>query len=164
MTRQFKGWRIRDYDPEDWDQLETLEYRLDGMSRVSEARDRSVLEALHSSISSSTIVKVCETDKGEIFLIYGVAPDPENPELGLPWLISTSLIHKFKIQIVKETRRVIKEDFLSQYKYLANVMDVVRQDVLKFAKMVGFKIRYDRGIREIKGIPCVIFAVERGDI
>lgn len=71
----------------------------------------------------------------KVLCMYGVVPEPEG---GRIWMLSCDGIEKYGLGVSRITRGEIKR-FLSQYRYIYNIVDERNQVTIRWLKWLGFK-------------------------
>lgn len=70
-------------------------------------------------------------------LVFGCRPDPEDPTVGVIWLLGTDRMLAGRLAVVRAARKQIKE-WLQKYQALHNVADCRNTLHLRWLKLMGF--------------------------
>ena len=92
--------------------------------------------ALLASFCHSDRVFVGEVD-GKIICMFGVSKDSNGN--GCPWLLGSDEVEKLPITFVRNSRKYIQQ-FINEYGYLENYVDIRNSLSIKWLKWLGFKI------------------------
>lgn len=71
--------------------------------------------------------------------VFGCCSDSLLSNSGIPWLLGTDEMMKYRKSVTAKTRLVLKH-FLERWDYLSNCADARNRSTLRWLKTVGFKI------------------------
>lgn len=117
------------------EELATKVRRAD-LDELRAALDMDPLDALLMSFTLSTEVYTWVAE-GEVAAVFGVAPDPENPGVGQPWMIGSPLIKKHRAFFLKHSRPLINE-FNQRFPLLENYVHPANSLAMRWLEWCGF--------------------------
>ena len=92
--------------------------------------------ALLASVKASDMAFTIWVD-GEAAGIFGVAKHPEDPQIGIPWMLGTDRLLRARRALVYESRPWI--DFLNErYPLLTNIVHSQNDVSIRWLKAMGF--------------------------
>lgn len=107
---------------------------------IRAASGKSPEVALHESLELSTKAWVL-LNKGIACGMWGVAPWPHSPGLGVPWLLATPAfdLHHNRRELLRHTRRYVGE-MGEGFDYLVNYTDARHRESHRWLKWAGFQL------------------------
>lgn len=78
------------------------------------------------------------THDGEPVLIFGVADHPDDPTVGIPWMLATPAIERLGFTFARHGKSVAEEAFAG-YRYLTNIMVVQNTVAHRWLRYLGFE-------------------------
>lgn len=101
---------------------------------------KSPEDALPYSLAISTKAWVL-LDKGVACGMWGIAPWPHSPALGIPWLLATSTFdrHHNRRELLRHTRHYV-EEMGKGFQFLINYTDVRHRESHRWLQWAGFKL------------------------
>jgi hypothetical protein len=97
--------------------------------------------ALSQSLTASTKAWVIVNRQGFAYAMYGVAPWPGVPTLGIPWFVATDEQARNKREFLSGTRYYV-EQMGEGFMYLVNYTDCRHTESHRWLQFAGFK--FDR--------------------
>jgi hypothetical protein len=126
---------IRSICTEDIDRLLDIKLRKSDCDEARAALGLDSIDALLFSISESSWTKVIEAD-GEIIGVFGLV---KTNSMGVPWLVGTDKLTKYKRDLMRIPKQVIK-DMLKECGVLSNFVDVRNVTTIRWLKRLGFEL------------------------
>ena len=95
--------------------------------------------ALKMSYSQSDETSIACRPDGSPLAIFGIGPNHNSPEVGIPWMVGTDEMTKYSIPLVRDARKWV-ERHLNTYTILTNYVDSRNIVHLKWLRHIGFTI------------------------
>ena len=99
----------------------------------------ALLPAILDSIRSSDNAFAVLVDGAPAVLI-GVAPHPEDPETGVPWMLSTDVIFEIRDLFLQFSQPVFERTMGTKYKRLVNITSATNLVAHRWLRMLGFTL------------------------
>lgn len=122
----------------------TIEDVIDLQNRLRK-QDKDEVKAL-ISVYSKKALEMCFRESDEVYsakqdnnviCMFGISKNSEGN--GVPWLLGSDLVSDIPITFIRESRKYVRE-FLNEYGYLENYVDVRNELSIQWLKWLGFKI------------------------
>lgn len=127
---------IREATIEDVNSIAPL-IRAEDVSEVFALTGKSMEEVLPKSFESSLSSYVAEDEEG-LVCIFGLSEMDDDPNVGIPWLLGTDKLFSNKKALIK-TSRMFRDEFLSKYRVLTNVIDERNERSIRWLHHLGFE-------------------------
>jgi hypothetical protein len=122
------------------DAMLAIGLRAEDVEEIAAASGATPEVALHLSLQLSTKAWAMIADY-RVIAMFGVAPWPSVPELGIPWLLCTDEFPKHQKEILTVTKRIVRE-MGEGFQFLVNYTDVRHINNLGWLQWAGF--RFDK--------------------
>ena len=143
--------------PATYEHIEQLVPRL----RVADLREIAAATgsdpegALAVSVGSSPVAWTW-LHRGRVMAIFGVAPYPNRPGVGIPWLLGAKGVDKHKVFFVRRSRRYVAE-MLEQFPVLENWVDARNTASIQWLAWLGFQLAEVQPFFGIQRLPFIRF-------
>lgn len=114
-------------------------------------------EALTFSVTHSSMVYIVRTEDDKPICIFGVGSHPLDGAIGVPWMVATPLLLKFRKALQKEARAWIRK-MHDQYSTLTNIVDARNVVHVRWLRWMGFTLHPPvKGLGAAAHIPFIPF-------
>lgn len=97
------------------------------------------LLAVLDSMRSSDRSFVALVD-GEPVMLCGVAPHPDDPDTGIPWMLTTDGIYAVRDEFIRFSQPIFERTVGTKYKRLANITSATNEVAHRWLLMLGFTL------------------------
>lgn len=129
------------------------------LQEIAAATGASPEDALVSSVASS-VVSWAWLCNGRVLALFGVAPYPGRPGVGVPWLLGAKGIEKHKVFFVRRSREYVRL-MLEQFPVLENWVDSRNTPSIQWLAWCGFHFAEVRPFFGIQRLPFIRFNLAR---
>lgn len=98
--------------------------------------------------------------KGKPLAMFGVAPDPARPGVGIPWLLAAKGAERHKSYFVRQSRKYMAE-MLERYAVLENWVDARNTASIQWLSWVGFALAEVDPFHGVQRLPFIRFIASR---
>lgn len=92
---------------------------------------------------------------GRVVCLFGVAPMPLNPGIGVPWMVGSVWLDTVSHAFLRRCRPMVRE-MLSLYPHLVNAVDCRNTRAIEWLKWLGFSF-HDPEPYGVAGLPFQVF-------
>lgn len=110
--------------------------RADDVQEIRASSGKSPLSALFECVRRSKHSYSCEDQNARVFAMFGVADAPDNPGVGIIWMLASDDLTDHRKQFVRECGRWFKK-FREEYDVLWNIVDERNTVHLSWLKWMG---------------------------
>ena len=136
MSNRFnKRIAVKVAAPEDMRKL-APNLRQADIAEVAAATGQTGLEALLEGLALTPFCLYATYDDAPM-AAFGIVPDKENPELGVPWLLGSDLIAKCPVTFLRYSRNWLRT-LGADYEVLANYVKADHAESINYLKHLGF--------------------------
>jgi len=130
------------------------------IDEVRASSGETPLEALIQSIAMSPMSWAWKVD-GRVIAIFGVAPHPNSPAVGIPWLLGCPEVEQQKIHFLRQCRGYLKQ-MLDAFPVLTNYVDCRHTASIQWLSWCGFALCEVEPFYGAQRLPFIRFAMARG--
>ena len=98
--------------------------------------------------------------KGRVMALFGVAPYPGRPGVGIPWLLGAKGADKHKIFFLRQSRKYLTE-MLALFPVLENWVDCRNTASIQWLSWMGFAMCEVRPFFGIQRLPFIRFNIAK---
>lgn len=117
----------------------SIHARASDKDEVYRSTGGSLRDALEYSREVSEVCLTLVGDDGKPVVIFGVAPAHDVPGLGIPWLIATDELRKYRKTFHRHARDY-RDEWLGRYMRLENYADAENVETLHWLATLGYTI------------------------
>lgn len=140
MKHVYKESYIRDSNVND--AIELLKnIRPDDLREVTALRSEPLLPLLKQGIWTSKPCFTACSSSEEVILVFGVVPYPQEPDIGVVWLLGTDLMDHFHYRFIRESRYWLSQLYGDQFQVLWNIADKRNTLHLRWLDWLGFEFQ-----------------------
>ena len=125
----------------------TREHAIELAKNMREADKREAWAIAHLSPEEATLCVVQEScnaqaglANGEVVCLFGIEQDPENENIGVPWLLTSHSIEKYAWEFLHRSISWMKEA-KQRYSILRNRVDTRNKVSIRWLRWLGFDIK-----------------------
>ena len=98
--------------------------------------------------------------KGRVMAVFGVAPHPLKPGVGIPWLLAGKGVHKHRIFFVRHSRQYM-DAMLDEFPFLENWVDCRNTPSIQWLSWLGFGLAEVNPFYGAQRLPFIRFIQAR---
>ena len=98
--------------------------------------------------------------RGRVMALFGVAPYPGRPGVGIPWLLGAKGMDKHKVYFIRQSRKYVAQ-MLEHFPVLENWVDCRNTSSIQWLAWIGFALSEVRPFFGIQRLPFIRFTLAK---